>query len=66
MSNATPKPLTAAAFAEAKGIDQYAFRRFLRSQGTRVGKGRHHKLPADIDGKAATELVAAFTAAQEG
>lgn len=54
------KPLTAAAFAEAMEIDQYAFRRFLRSNGTRVGKGRQHKLPANLKSPEATALKAAF------
>ena len=64
--SAQKKPVqNAAQFAEATGIDQYKFRRYLRSQGTRVGRGKVHKLPSDANSAEAKSLVEAFKASQE-
>lgn len=37
--------MNAAEFARGAGVDQYSFRRWLRSNGVRVGKGNEHDLP---------------------
>jgi hypothetical protein len=64
--SAPKKPVqNAAQFAEATGLDQYKFRRWLRSQGTRVGRGKVHRLPADAASTEAKALVEAFNASQE-
>lgn len=54
------KTMNAAHFSRENGLDQYAFRRWLRAQGTRVGRGKIHRLPAELDSPEAQATVSAF------
>lgn len=58
------KAITAASFAKETGVDQYAFRRYLRSTDVRVGRGKLHTLPTDTTGPEAQAIVAAFKASK--